>query len=139
MKEKTKKILGVCLVVVLVAALAGAYFVFSEKPVEGIKNVVIEVVDSNGKSTEYKVKTDAEYLHGAMDEADGLTYEGYEGPYGYTISSINGETAVFETNGAYWSFYVNDEYCNYGIDSQPVNDGDEFSIVYTLGTDFPTE
>lgn len=132
MKEKTKKILGVCLVVVLVAALAGAYFIFREKPVEGSKSVVIEVIDSKGETTEYKVNTDAEFLHGAMDEADGLTYEGYEGPYGYTISKINGESAVYEIDGAYWSFYVNDEYCNYGIDSQPVNDGDEFSIIYTL-------
>lgn len=131
MKEKTKKILGVCLVVVLVAALAGAYFIFGEKPVEGSKEVIIEVVDSNGKATEYQVKTDAEYLHGAMDDADGLEFSGEEGPYGYTISVVNGESAVYETDGAYWSFYVNDEYCNYGIDSQPVNDGDEFSIVYT--------
>ena len=32
----------------------------------------------------------------------------------------------------YWSFYVNDEYCNYGIDSQPVHDGDKFRIEYTV-------
>lgn len=132
MKEKTKKILGVCIVVVLIASLAGAYFLFSEKPVEGSKAVVIEVIDSNGEATQYEIKTDAQYLHGAMDEAEGLTYEGDEGPYGYTISTINGERAVYEIDGAYWSFYVNDEYCNYGIDSQPVNDGDEFSIVYTF-------
>ncbi|MBQ8782609.1 MAG: DUF4430 domain-containing protein [Clostridia bacterium] len=132
MKAKTKKILGVCLVVVLIAALAGAYFVFGEKPVEGSKAVVIEVVNKAGESTEYEVKTDAEYLHGAMDEADGLEFSGEEGPYGYTVSVVNGESAVYETDGAYWAFYVNDEYCNYGIDSQPVNDGDEFSIVYTV-------
>lgn len=131
MKDKTKKILGVCLVVVLVAALAGAYFMFGEKPVEGSKEVIIEVVDSNGKSTEYQVNTDAEYLHGAMDDADGLTYEGEDSTYGFTVSVVNGESAVYDVNGAYWSFYVNDEYCNYGIDSQPVNDGDVFSIVYT--------
>lgn len=132
MNEKVKKILGIGLVVLLVAALAGAYFVFSEKPVEGSKAVVIEVIDKNGEETVYEIKTDAQFLHGAMDEAQGLEYSGGEGPYGYTISSINGEKAVYEEDGAYWSFFVNDEYCNYGIDSQPVNDGDVFSIVYTL-------
>lgn len=132
MKSKTKKILGICLVVVLIAALAGAYFVFSEKPVEGNKAVVIEVVNKAGEETEYEVKTDAQYLSQAMDEADGLEYDGEEGPYGFTVSSVNGESAVYEVDGAYWAFYVNDEYCNYGIDQQPVNDGDEFSIVYTL-------
>lgn len=132
MNEKVKKIFGIGLVVLLVAALAGAYFVFSEKPVEGSKAVVIEVIDKNGEETVYEIKTDAQFLHGAMDEAQGLEYSGGEGPYGYTISSINGEKAVYEEDGAYWSFFVNDEYCNYGIDSQPVNDGDVFSIVYTL-------
>ncbi len=132
MKSKAKKILGVCLVVVLIAALAGAYFAFSEKPVEGSKTVVIEVINKDGNSTEYTLKTDAQYLRQAMDEADGLEYEGEDGPYGYSISSVNGERAVYETDGAYWAFYVNEEYCNYGVDSQPVNDGDEFGIVYTL-------
>ena len=66
-----------------------------------------------------------------MDDADGLTYEGEDSTYGFTVSVVNGESAVYDVNGAYWSFYVNDEYCNYGIDSQPVNDGDVFSIVYT--------
>ncbi len=132
MSSKVKKILGVCLVVVLVAALAGAYFIFGEKPVEGSKSVVIEVVDKKGEETVYEVKTDAEFLHGAMDDAEGLEYVGEDGQYGYSISSVNGESAVYEVDGAYWAFYVNDEYCNYGIDSQPVNDGDTFSIVYTL-------
>ena len=47
------------------------------------------------------------------------------------ISSINGEVADYNVDSSYWSFYVNDEYCNYGIDTQPVKDGDAFAIVYT--------
>jgi hypothetical protein len=34
-------------------------------------------------------------------------------------------------DGAYWSFNVNGEYCNYGVSEQPVEDGDAFEIVYT--------
>ncbi len=131
MKKKTKKMLGICLVIVLVAALSGTYYWFREKPVEGNKEIVIEVVDSKGIETQYELKTDAEFLSQAMDEADGLEYNGEEGPYGFSVSVVNGESGVYETDGAYWAFYVNGEYCNYGIDSQPVNDGDEFSIVYT--------
>ena len=33
--------------------------------------------------------------------------------------------------GAYWGFSVNGQYCNYGIDEQPVEDGDAFVIAYT--------
>ena len=47
------------------------------------------------------------------------------------INTVNGETADFNTDGAYWSFYVNGEYCNYGISEQPVEDGDAFQIIYT--------
>jgi len=66
-----------------------------------------------------------------MDEAEGLTYSGTEGAYGLMIDTVNGETADYSVDASYWSFNVNGEYCNYGIDQQPVNDGDAFSIVYT--------
>ena len=45
---------------------------------------------------------------------------------------VNGLRADYDEDGAYWSFYVNDEYCNYSIDEQPVNDGDSFAIKYEL-------
>ena len=38
--------------------------------------------------------------------------------------------ADFNVDGSYWSFYVNDEYCMNGIDTQVVNDQDHFKIVY---------
>jgi len=63
-----------------------------------------------------------------------LTFEGTETEYGLTISAINGETADFNVDSAYWSFYVNDDYCNYGVSEQPVKDGDAFRIVYTVFT-----
>ena len=66
-----------------------------------------------------------------MEEADGLTFEGTESEYGMMINTVNGETADYSIDGSYWSFYVNEDYCNYGIDSQPVVDGDAFKIVYT--------
>ena len=78
------------------------------------------------------MKTDAEYLRQAMEEADGLTFSGAESEYGMMVDTVNGERADYSLDGAYWSFYVNGEYCNYGIDTQPVLDGDAFAITYTL-------
>lgn len=95
------------------------------------KNITIEVVNSSEKSTVYDVSTEAEFLRGAMDDAEGLEYSGEEGAYGIMVKTINGELADYDTNGAYWSFNVNGEYCNHGIDTQPINDGDEFLIAYT--------
>lgn len=126
-----KKILGVALLVLLIVAMIFVFVKFSEKPVEGSKSITIEVVNSEIESVKYELKTDAMYLAEAMDEAEGLEYETEEGPYGLTVLSVNGERAVYEENGAYWGFYVNDEYCSYGISEQPVEDGDYFKIEYT--------
>ena len=126
-----KRILAATALLLLAAALALAYFTFRAKPVSGSKNITISVVNSKAETTEYRLKTDAQFLRQAMDEAEGLTYTGTEGAYGLMISAVNGETADYNVDASYWGFFVNGEYCNYGIDQQPVNDGDAFSIVYT--------
>lgn len=133
-KKKTGKVvLGVVILAAVIAVFACIFVKFSEKPVEGSKEITIEVVDDKEQSTKYEVNTDAEFLRQAMEETDGLTFDGDESEYGLMISSVNGITADFNINGAYWSFYVNDEYCQYGVDTQPVTDGDAFAIVYTVG------
>ena len=126
-----KKALAAALLVLLAAATALVYVAFGAKPTIGSKSVTISVVNSKAETTTYSLKTDAQYLRQAMDEAEGLTYAGTEGPYGLMISTVNDETADYNVDASYWSFNVNGEYCNYGIDQQPVNDGDAFSIVYT--------
>ena len=133
MKNK-KRVLVVVLIAALVACMALAYNKFREKPVEGSKEITIEVVDSEEKSTVYELKTDVEYLKEAMDELEkeGLTYDGEETEYGFSVYTVNGETADFNVDASYWSFYVNEEYCNYGVSEQPVKDGDAFAIVYTV-------
>ena len=128
---KNKKIWGAGLLIVLIAAFAIVYGVFREKPVEGSKEITIEVVNQAEESEVYELKTDAEFLRQAMEEAEGLEFFGEESEYGMMVEVVNGESAVFDKDGAYWSFMVNGELCNNGIDTQPVEDGDEFQIVYT--------
>lgn len=131
-KSNKKVIIGVIALIAVIAALAAVYFGFRAKPVEGAKAITIEVIDNEQVSTVYEVHTDAEFLHGAMDDAEGLTYTGYDSSYGFTVDSVNGVAADFNTGGAYWSFYVNGEYCMYGVDQQPVVDGDAFLIQYEV-------
>lgn len=128
---KWKIVVGVVALIAIVGVLIGVYVNFSAKPVEGLKNISIEVVNKEAESTIYEIATEAEFLRQAMEEADGLTFEGEESEYGLMISTVNGEVADYSVDGGYWSFYVNEEYCNYGIDTQPVTDGDAFKIVYT--------
>ena len=129
--SKGKIVLSAAALIAMIAVLIGVYVTFGAKAVAGSKDITIEVVNKAAESTLYELSTDAEFLRQAMEEAEGLAFEGEEGPYGLAISSVNGEVADFNVDGSYWSFYVNEEYCNYGIDSQPVMDGDAFRIVYT--------
>ena len=122
-----KKLIGIGTVIVVIAVLIGIYFAFGAKTTKGSKLVTIEVVSPDGASTIYVVQTNAEYLKEVMDENDGLTYETNDG----MVMVVNGVRADYVLDGAYWGFYVNDSYCNYGIADQPVNDKDNFKIEYT--------
>lgn len=132
-KNKTDKklIIGVVVLVALVAVFAIVFFLFKPKAVQGTKSITIEVVDNNANSTVYDVHTDAEYLRQAMKEADGLEFSGTESEYGMMVETVNGVTVDWNADQSYWGFYVNGDYCNYGIDTQPVTDGDVFRIVYS--------
>lgn len=126
-----KRLLISSLLVMLVAALVLVYLRFSEKPVTGSKQITLSVVSSAGETTHYPLRTDAQFLIQAMEEAEGLTFSGKQGPYGLMIDTVNGELADYNVNGAYWSFRINGEYGNYGADSQPIEDGDAIEIAYT--------
>lgn len=137
-KSNKKVILGVVALVALIAIFAVVFMVFKPKTSEGSKAIVIEVVNKAGESTEYELNTDAEYLRQAMEELQalekGFTFAGDETQYGLTIHTVNGEKADFNTDSAYWSINVNGEYGQYGVETQPVTDGDTYSFVYTVYT-----
>lgn len=128
-KKSSKKVLiGGGVLVVLIAALAILYSVFGAKGVAGSKDITIEVINKAKESIVYELSTDAKFLRQAMEEAEGLTFDVTDG----MVLTVNGEVADYNVDASYWGFYVNGEYCNYGIDTQPVIDGDEFTIEYTI-------
>lgn len=133
--DRKKIIIGAVILIVLLAAFAVIYVVFGPKAAQGSKEYILKVVDDNGETTEYTGHTDAEYLRGALEElekADDLTIEGEESDYGLFIDTVNGVTADYSKDKAYWALYVNGEYGNYGVDSQPLTDGDIYSLVYEI-------
>lgn len=130
MKKNTKLILGVVVLVVVIAALLGVYAATRPETTQGAKTFAVEVIHADGSSKIFTYHTDEEYL-GAVLLAEGLI-EGEEGPYGLTIYVVDGERAVWEENGAYWAIFVNGEYGMTGVDTTPVNDGDSFSLVYSV-------
>ena len=129
--NRRRGILTVVLVLAIVGLMTLAHGTFSEKAVKGGKNISVEVIGNEKEAVRYELSTNQEYLLGALQEIEELEMESEDGPYGPMLLSINGEFAEFNTNGAYWAFYVNDGYCNYGVAEQPIEDGDAFQIVYT--------
>lgn len=129
--RKSVVIAIVALVIVLLAATI-LYFVYRPQSAGGSKEVTIHVIDDQKNVTTYDVKTDAKYLQGAMEDADDLKFSGKDSDYGLMVDTVNGLRADYDLDGAYWGFMVNDEYCNYGINEQPINNKDVVTIQYTL-------
>ena len=115
--------------IVLAAILAGLYFLFRADPPEGDKTVTVKVVHADQSEKEFTYETDDEYLGELLTE-EGLV-EGEVSEYGMYITKVDGEQAVFETDNAYWALYENGEYASTGADQTVLDDGDEFSLVYT--------
>lgn len=129
--NKKKIILAVGVLVLVAVLFAGIYFALAPKAAAGGKQITIEVIDDAQASTMYEVSTDAEYLGDAIRETEGLAVEGTESEYGLMVDTVNGVVADYNENGAYWAFYVDGEYCMYGMDQQPIEDGQAYRIIYT--------
>lgn len=130
-KPNWKIILGAAALAAAAAVFLVIFSVFREKPVAGSKAITLEVLNQEQETSKYSVQTDAEFLRQAMEEAENFTFDGEEGEYGFTLYTINGETHNWNADGSYWAVYVNGEYGQYGIESQPVEDGDVFRFEYT--------
>ena len=129
--NKKKIILAVGALALVAVIFAGIYFALAPKASAGSKDITIEVIDDEQKSVVYEVSTDAEYLGDAVRETEGLTVDGTDGEYGMMVNTVNGVVADYNENGAYWAFYVDGEYCMYGMDEQPIADGQAYQIIYT--------
>lgn len=148
---KNKKILIAAIALIAVAGLMlGLYFGTREKPEDtdpvktqdtadttdpeapkGGKEITVTVVHKDGTSKDFVYHTDEDYL-GPVLENEGLV-EGSRDAYGLYIKVVDGESAVYEVDGAYWSVYKGEEMATTGVDSIVIHDGDTFKLVYTVG------
>lgn len=136
MSRNTK--IGLAVLIALLAIFGIIYAIASPggNVSTGSKDYTLVVVDDQGSEQEYSASTDQEYLLGAMEELSengDFSFEGTPGNPGYFVNTVNGLTADFDTDGAYWAIYVNGDYGMNGVDTQPVTDGDEYRLVYEKG------
>ena len=130
MKNK-KLVIAVVAVVVVIGVLAGVYFATRPDPNEGMKEITVTVVHGDGTAKEFTHATEQEYLGRAIVEME--LVEDQQGPYGLFFDTVDGETAVWETDQAYWSILIGEEYATVGADEIVLEDGGVYSLVYTRG------
>lgn len=108
-------------------ASAGAV---AEAKVVGEGNTVFAftVVDADGMVTAFEVHTDKATVGEALLDC-GLI-EGDQGDYGLYVKKVNGVTADYDADGAYWAFYVDDEYAQAGVDATNIEEGKTYTFKY---------
>ena len=132
MKKSTKIIVAVAALVGAAAILLAVYLGTRPETAAGSKTIEVEVIHGDGSQKMFTYSTDAEYLGQVLQEEQGLI-EGEDGQYGLYITAVDGEEAVYETDGAYWALYEGEDYAQQGIDQTPIADGGQYSLVYTIG------
>ena len=122
-----KERIAVLLLLVLAAVSLAAYQFLSPKPVEGAKEITVNVDHLAGEDTSFTFTTQAEYLRQALEEQE--LAAGEESEYGLWVQTVDGETAD-ESKQEWWGYDINSVQAEYGVDSQPIADGDV--ILFTL-------
>lgn len=130
MKNK-KMIIAVIALAAVVAILLGVFFATRPETSAGKKEYTVTVVHGDGSTNQYTYTTEEEYLGDAL-VAEGLL-QGDITEYGLTVHTVDGEKASWEENQSYWALYIGEEYATTGVSQVPVNDGDSFKWVYTIG------
>ena len=80
----------------------------------GATAITVEVQSGDGKSISFTVNTDEETVGAALLKLGVIA--GEDSDYGLYVKTVNGETADYDKDGAYWAFYVNGEYAMTGVD-----------------------
>lgn len=101
----------------------------TEEEVVGVPFTVV-VTDVDGTETTFEYTSDAVTVGEAL-LAEGLI-AGDESDYGLYVTTVNGITADWATENAYWAFYINGEYAQTGVDSTEITEGAVYSLTKTI-------
>ena len=123
-----KIIIAIVALVAVIGIFLGIFFLTRPETQQGAKEITVIVVHKDGTEKTFTYRTDEEFLDKVL-----LTeklIEGYTGEYGFVVEKVDGEAAIWDTDSAYWSIYIGEEYATTGISSTPVYDGTTYKLVY---------
>ena len=94
---------------------------------EGAHSFVLEITDAEGKTITATINTDEETVGAALLKLN--IVQGEDSEYGLYVKTVNGVTADYEKDQTYWSFYIDGEYAQTGVDMTAVNDGSTYKLA----------
>ncbi|MBQ8359041.1 MAG: DUF4430 domain-containing protein [Oscillospiraceae bacterium] len=97
---------------------------------EGKTSFYFNVTNTDGTVTKFLVKTDKKTVGEALLETKLIT--GDPSDYGLYVTSVNGITADWNTECAYWAFYINGEYAQTGVDATDITAGATYGFTKTI-------
>ena len=94
---------------------------------EGAHSFTLEITDADGKTITATVNTDEETVGAALLKLN--IVQGEDSDYGLYVKTVNGITADYDKDQTYWSFYIDGEYAQTGVDMTAVNDGSTYKLA----------
>jgi uncharacterized protein YpmB len=129
MQKKKKSLIALAVLVVVVIALAVVYFATREEPVDGSKEITVEMIyDDVDRSV--TITTDEEYLRGAMEQENLIA--GNDSDYGLYVTEVDGRVAD-ESIQEWWCITQDGDMTSTGVDEVVIADGDHFEFTLTTG------
>ncbi len=95
---------------------------------KGEKTITV-IVKAEDQSVTFTVNTDKDTVGAALLEHELI--DGEQSDFGLYLKEVNGITADYDTDKAYWAFYIDGEYAMTGVDGTPITDGATYSLEYT--------
>ena len=126
---KNKKLIIAVVLALVIALMAGISLANKPQAVEGSKQVTVVIVHKDGTEKSLEYATDLEFLSELLLEkelATGTTSE----EYGFTVESVDGVTADWETDSAYWALYEGDTYATTSASGIVLVNGGVYKLVY---------
>ncbi len=92
----------------------------------GANRFILNVVDKDGKLSEFAVNTDEKTVGAALEGIDMI--RGKQSQYGLYVTIVNSIKAEYETDGCYWAFYIGNELASTGVDAVEIVEGETYTF-----------
>jgi len=128
MKKTIMSVVGFLLAILV---LLGVWQGTRPETQDGEKHIAVEIIHKDGSEKSFSYDTDEEYL-GELLKKEGLI-SGTEDQYGIFVDTVDGETAIWEEDGGWWSLSCNGEDAQTGVDQMVIEDGSVYTWTYMNG------